>query len=865
MQQQPLIILAVVWIVIYTLPLIMIVVLLMRTRLEPVRLQVGVAGPETTPDEQDAISELIALGFTPLGEDSLRMGERCVGYRLFRHAQQPAFAELILQPQLGNAYPVTFHSMTAPGQVLVTANRVGYARLAVPDNVDFTDACATTLQGHWQAHLDRLAQRPGVDTANEAMRAFLAEWNEGFLPLVRSRGLCREQDGICTPTIKASIGAALAWQKIRGRLKKRYTSSVTEGAHQSLYYARCYEESERVRKARTSRRDVKFGVLALSVAISFLLWSWVFSPASAIALTVVLLVHEGGHAMAMRAFGHRDMNMFFLPFFGAVVTGQALSLAAWKQAVILFAGPLPGLIAGAAMTYYWSQHAVPPGFDWRLLASMALYVNLFNLLPIIPLDGGRLVELSLFGRWPRMRIVFSALSSLAMIGIFTWSKSPVWIGLSMGMAMALRTQWRAASLQRSWQGDLNPAQQLRHLFETIRQRWPGQLIARQFSMVRSVLQQQSARAARLWETALILLVMSLVWSSVGVAAYGGDFSLPGRHRHANAPVASQKVVSRRHSGDEVLKRQFGQAVKGAIDRGEFDSLETLATRLREQDPPSPSGTPPIYLFYYLGVKAAVDGIPIDDKVGWDRAFSFADRWMQARPDSATAVLVKSELLLTYGWLARGSGFSDTVSTEGARIFNDSMQKAYDLLQQTKPVSSRDPDWYRQMAAIYKNASMDRTAFMAVIDEAQSRYPYYWPTYTNGAQFVLPKWGGSEEETRAYVRHIDEHAPAENADVIYARVYSVIGCCGFTGPELFTVGGAKWQRMKKGLDAIRTQYPDPVNVDAEAANACRAGDADTLSRLLVEIGDDPVMSAWTDSISYFHECRDWALGNRQANR
>lgn len=619
-----------------------------------------------------------------------------------------------------------------------------------------------------------------------------------------------------------------------------------------------------MRKTRTSRRDVKVAVLVLSVMVSFLLWSWMFSPASAIALTVVLLVHEGGHALAMRAFGHRDMNMFFLPFFGAVVTGDARSLAAWKQGVILFAGPLPGLIAGVAMTYHWSQHPVPPGFDWKLLATMATYVNLFNLLPIIPLDGGRLVELSLFGRWPRLRIVFSALSALGMLGVFLWSRSPVWIFVALTLVMALRTQWRATTLERSWLTDPDPARQIRNLFETIRQRWPGQLVSRQIAMVRTVIQQRSARAAGLWESGLILLLLGAVWSTVVVAAHLAGTFVGSHPRHASAAHPPATHASGRHSGDDELVDRFRLAVTTAVNDGLYGSLDALAAQLREHDLRSPSGIPQLFLFYYDGVKGPVEGVPIARKAVWDRAFAFADRWMQQRPDSPTPILVKSELLLAYGWEARGPGYMDTVSRDGEQVFQDSMQQAQDLLQRTKAVSSLDPDWYRQMAAIYKNTAGDRAAFMALLDEAMDRYPSYWPTFTNGAQYVLPKWGGSEELIRAYVRHIDQRAPLQDADELYARLYSAIGCCGITGPDLFTVGGAKWPRMKNGLESIRTLYPDPLNVDTEAVNACRAGDPATLDALLPQIGDAPVLEAWTQSLDYFHACSDWAAGASSAH-
>src|SRR5262245_13311298 len=60
----------------------------------------------------------------------------------------------------------------------------------------------------------------------------------------------------------------------------------------------------------------------------------------------VLLFHEGGHALGMRLFKFRDVRMFFIPLFGAAVSGRARGAAAWKEALVSLLGPLPGILAG---------------------------------------------------------------------------------------------------------------------------------------------------------------------------------------------------------------------------------------------------------------------------------------------------------------------------------------------------------------------------------------------------------------------------------------------------------------------------------------------------------------------------------------
>ena len=109
----------------------------------------------------------------------------------------------------------------------------------------------------------------------------------------------------------------------------------------------------------------------------------------------VLLLHEAGHFVGMRALGYRDVRMFFIPFLGGAVSGKASGVAPYKQAIVLLLGPLPGLIAAFILAL-----GAPPEPDELLgkLLFMLVAVNGLNLLPFEPLDGGRLVHLLLSSR-----------------------------------------------------------------------------------------------------------------------------------------------------------------------------------------------------------------------------------------------------------------------------------------------------------------------------------------------------------------------------------------------------------------------------------------------------------------------------------
>jgi Zn-dependent protease len=124
------------------------------------------------------------------------------------------------------------------------------------------------------------------------------------------------------------------------------------------------------------------GTMAVSLAAYAVLWGWQFA-AGFIAL---LFVHEIGHVIQLRREGIRASAPMFVPFLGAVISARSLGRNALAEARVGLAGPILGSLGSVACILIW--HAT--GNDlWRALAWTGFFLNLFNLLPVVPLDGGR--------------------------------------------------------------------------------------------------------------------------------------------------------------------------------------------------------------------------------------------------------------------------------------------------------------------------------------------------------------------------------------------------------------------------------------------------------------------------------------------
>ena len=150
--------------------------------------------------------------------------------------------------------------------------------------------------------------------------------------------------------------------------------------------------------------------LAAFAAVAFYHWRW----QTVAAIIVVLLFHEAGHFAAMRWFGYRNIRMFFIPGLGAAVSGHAQFMPGYKRVIVALMGPVPGILAGALCWYIGLATDVA---WWNLIAALLVLLNGFNLAPILPFDGGRVVDDTIVCRNPWLRASFSVAAGVALIAI----------------------------------------------------------------------------------------------------------------------------------------------------------------------------------------------------------------------------------------------------------------------------------------------------------------------------------------------------------------------------------------------------------------------------------------------------------------
>jgi Zn-dependent protease len=140
----------------------------------------------------------------------------------------------------------------------------------------------------------------------------------------------------------------------------------------------------------------------LSLGVYWTAFGWKF----ALGLVASIYVHEMGHIAALRRFGFRATAPMFIPGLGAIIRLQQHPVNPVENARIGLAGPLWGLGAALAALGVYLISGWP---SWLAIAHVGAWINLFNLLPIWQLDGGRgFSSLSRSQRWLAVAAIAAA-------------------------------------------------------------------------------------------------------------------------------------------------------------------------------------------------------------------------------------------------------------------------------------------------------------------------------------------------------------------------------------------------------------------------------------------------------------------------
>lgn len=158
------------------------------------------------------------------------------------------------------------------------------------------------------------------------------------------------------------------------------------------------------------------GTMVLTIGVYGLAFGWPF----AVGIVALIFVHEMGHYIAARQKGLDAGLPTFIPFFGAWIALKDTPMNVETEAYVAFAGPYLGTL-GALICFFLARQ-----YDNDLLLALSytgFFLNLFNLIPLSPFDGGRISAILS----PRIWLVGAPI----LVALFFWRPSPLLIVMAV--------------------------------------------------------------------------------------------------------------------------------------------------------------------------------------------------------------------------------------------------------------------------------------------------------------------------------------------------------------------------------------------------------------------------------------------------
>ena len=163
-------------------------------------------------------------------------------------------------------------------------------------------------------------------------------------------------------------------------------------------------------KALKSAKLIKVVLASASLAA----YSWLFSFQFALSLLACLIFHEYGHVKAMKYFGMKTKGIYLVPFLGGLALSDEKINTRWQDVVISIMGPMFGFVLSLLLTV---AYLVTGEMFFAGLAVFNAFLNLFNLLPILPLDGGHVLKSISFSMNSVAGIVLCTLAALGGVAL----------------------------------------------------------------------------------------------------------------------------------------------------------------------------------------------------------------------------------------------------------------------------------------------------------------------------------------------------------------------------------------------------------------------------------------------------------------
>jgi hypothetical protein len=285
--------------------------------------------------------------------------------------------------------------------------------------------------------------------------------------------------------------------------------------------------------------------------------------------------------------------------------------------------------------------------------------------------------------------------------------------------------------------------------------------------------------------------------------------------------------------------KYRAAIRQLLLQEKFETLDKLANEARVAKARFPGGFWKIHTIY-----DALEDPENGDHASefeWTQQLARLERWKTERPDSITARIALAVAYADYGWKARGSGYSSTVTEDGWQLLTERIQVAKKILQEAQRLPEKCPEWFFAMHVVATSEGWDDDQVNALFEQAIAFEPDYYYYYRVQARNSLPKWGGEEGAAARFADRMADRIGGEKGDLMYYEIGTFLNCACDNDQGL---NGMSWPRLRCGYAVLERLYGTaPDHLNKMAYMALTAGDIDFAKRMFDQIGENWDKKTW----------------------
>jgi Domain of unknown function (DUF4034) len=293
-------------------------------------------------------------------------------------------------------------------------------------------------------------------------------------------------------------------------------------------------------------------------------------------------------------------------------------------------------------------------------------------------------------------------------------------------------------------------------------------------------------------------------------------------------------------------------ISALLDQRNFEQLDKEAQDVRVSKIRVVGGTWKIFSFY-AGTGTFANDHPAE--ADYNAKIARIKEWIAARPESATPYIALANMYMAFAWLARGSGYANTVTNGGWRLFRERLELSKAPLLKAATVREICPYWYSVVLDLALAEGWDKSSAREIREQANLFEPNYYHINRQYANFILPKWYGTDGEAESFVEEAADRLGGQQGDFLYFELASVSVCsCKSDKPSM---AGLSWSRIRRGYAVVNQLYGvNDTKANRFALMAYAADDKASAREAFTKVGDDLSFGVWR-SRQNFADAKAWA--------